>query len=409
MAAVNMGFSKRRKLYSNGRVELINLLCFAFMIMFGLGICMVLPSTQLSTSLYYCGVIISATFFASLSEKARTRIGFSVLFGMSFLILFFTYGFRDSSGIDDPAYIGIFQHVVNQGWWRVFLTTTMEPGYLILNDVVATFTHDYFYLQLITSFIPLVLFYRGFSKYRDIISLPVSVFLLSTMLYFQMLGVALVRMFIAISIVFNGFYYIPKKKGRTYVLLVLVASLFHYSALFMLILTYFTIDQENMSRRAKRFVTLAFLGIPISFIFIARFVVPLLGSRYSEYGNIGSFSLDVSSFDTIPLLVLLLMNMKRIPERNLNQYRLLLAIFALSSIMSIYSSMILLGRLIYYANSAFFVASGMMVKSLERSTVKLLFYGIILVYGFVYVYWTQFSLAAHIPYLFPYRNIFFTM
>ena len=61
---------------------------FAFMIMFGLGICMVLPSTQLSTSLYYCGVIISATFFASLSEKARTRIGFSVLFGMSFLILF---------------------------------------------------------------------------------------------------------------------------------------------------------------------------------------------------------------------------------------------------------------------------------------------------------------------------------
>ena len=232
--------------------------------------------------------------------------------------------------------------------------------------LVATFTHDYFYLQLITSFIPLVLFYRGFSKYRDIISLPVSVFLLSTMLYFQMLGVALVRMFIAISIVFNGFYYIPKKKGRTYVLLVLVASLFHYSALFMLILTYFTIDQENMSRRAKRFVTLAFLGIPIFFIFIARFVVPLLGSRYSEYGNIGSFSLDVSSFDTIPLLVLLLMNMKRIPERNLNQYRLLLAIFALSSIMSIYSSMILLGRLIYYANSAFFVASGMMVKYLER-------------------------------------------
>ena len=91
-------------------------------------------------------------------------------------------------------------------------------------------------------------------------------------------------------------------------------------------------------------------------------MVPLLGSRYSEYGNIGSFSLDVSSFDTIPLLVLLLMNMKRIPERNLNQYRLLLAIFALSSIMSIYSSMILLGRLIYYANSAFFVASGMMAE-----------------------------------------------
>ena len=59
-----------------------------------------------------------------------------------------------------------------------------------------------------------------------------AVFLLSTMIYFQMLAVSLVRMFIALSIVFNAMYYIPQRDTKKYISLVLLASTFHYSALY---------------------------------------------------------------------------------------------------------------------------------------------------------------------------------
>jgi hypothetical protein len=371
--------------------------------------CFLLPSEHFTTSVYYSVVILTAVMFAGLAENCKSSIFFEIFLGLSFLVLFFNLGFRNFSGIDDASYIRIFNEVSQYGWFSRFQVTTMEPGYLMLNNFISLFTDNYLYIQLISSFIPLFLFYSGFKRYRNIISLPMVVFLLCTFLYFQVLSVAIVRMFIAMGIVFNAFHYIPQRKAKSYVFLILLAGMFHYSALFMLVLTYLALNKENLTRKAKRFLIIGFFAIPFIFTVVAKYFVPLLGSRYSGYGTIDSLSLGLSNFDTIPALLLLLLFRKKFSFEKADYFKVFLAIYALSCILSFYSSMVSLGRLIFYANIGFFLAASMVSKILNRDSKKVIFHAIIVFYGFLYVYITQFTLVEHVPYLFPYQNLFFTL
>lgn len=368
-----------------------------------------LPKEYITTNLYYSSVILLAVMFAGLAQNSKKSFFYYIYMGLSFAILFFTYGFRDFSAIDDGAYGRIFESVSEIGWINQFLNTTMEPGYLMLNYIVSMFTHDYLYMQLITSFIPLFLFYYGFKKYRNMISIPTAVFFLCTMLYFQMISVALIRMFIGISIIFVAFYYIPKRKPIKYMSLVILASIFHYSAFFLIFLTYFAINKKSLSKKATRTYLLLFIMTPFIFIIISKFIVPLLGSRYSHYGSIESIEIGFSTFTTLPLILFLLLFYRKFHSNNQLYFKLFLTIYALSIIISLFGGMVGLGRLIFYSYAAFILASAMIGKLLVRDSKKLLYTGVMASYGFLYVYVTQFTLDHHVPYLFPYENLFFTL
>src|SRR5699024_4155232 len=304
-------------------------------------------------TLYYIIVILTSVMFAGLAQNSRTPFFFNLYLFLSFLVLFFTYGFRNFSAIDDSSYINIFNSVSEIGWYDYFLNSTMEPGYLILNKFVNLFTNDYLFMQLTTSFIPLFLFYLGFKRYKDMISMPIAVFSLCTMLYFQMLSVVLIRMFIAISIVFIAFYYISKRKTIQYILLIFLASMFHYSSLSLIIL-------------------ILFITTPFIFIFIAKYIVPMLGSRYSAYGSIESIDVNISTFTTVPLLLFLLFFYKKFTGEKQLYFKLFLMVYALSIVISLFGGMIGLGRLIFYSYTFFILAVAMVGKLLIRNSKKLL-------------------------------------
>ncbi len=389
---------------------LINLLIIYFYIIIAFLMSHFLTDRSLETSPFYLVVILFTIMFAGFAELTqKNKFLFGLFMSISFSILFFIYGFRDFSAIDDPSYIRIFEQVSYVGWLEYFKLSTMEPGYLILNKIVSVFTDNYLYMQLITSFIPLFLFYYGFNKYKKIISLPTAVFLLCSMLYFQMLSVALVRMFIAIGIVFIAISYIPERKPIKYMFFIAVASIFHYSAFFMAILTYFAINKSNLSEKTSRFYALIFLTSPFIFIFIGRFIVPLLGSRYKNYGSIDSINLSVESFATLPLIILLLFFYKRFNKSEKEYFKIFVFIYSLSIIISMFGDMINLGRLVFYSYSAFILGAAMVTKKIRFNSNKIVFSLIIILYGFLYLFYTQFLNVNHIPNLFPYKNIFFKL
>lgn len=399
----NSSYSKKNFLVKKE----FNILIIYLYILGAVGFYYLLPNEHASTNLYYIGSILFAVGFAALAQNSKSAFFLNIFLSMSFFVLFFNIGYRNNSGIDDYNYALIFSQIAQYGWFSVFLNTTMEPGYLMLNKLVYLFTDNYLYMQLISSFIPLALFYRGFKQYRNVISIPMAVFLLITMFYFIMISVSLVRMFIALSIVFNAFYYIPKRNISKYVLLIILASLFHYSALFMLVLVYFGINKENLYRKSKRFIVIGFIITPIVFVAVGKIMVPFLGVRYAGYGTVNNLSLSFSSFDTVPLLILLLLFYRKIDIEYKLYYKLFLSIFALSFILSFYDSLISLGRLTFYANSAFFLAAPMVSRALNSDSRKVFFTGIIVLYGFIYLYRTQFLVESFIPHLYPYKNLFF--
>ncbi|MCT1901858.1 EpsG family protein [Oceanobacillus sojae] len=368
-----------------------------------------LPNEYKSTLVYYLVVIFGSVFFAAMAQISKTNLIFYSNLILSFLFLFFTLGFRNFTGIDDSSYIRIFNEVSHYGWFSRFIETTMEPGFLILNSVVALFTDNYMYMQVVSSFIPLFIFYLAFIKYRNIIDISMAVFLLCTVLYFQFLSVGLIRMSIAISIVFFAYYYIPKGRPYKYIILIFIASLFHYSALLMLPLTYFAINKEKLQKKAKKYVLLSFFVLPLLFIVIASVVVPIMGSRYQTYGSIGEATFSLSSFNTIPIIILLLFFLNKFSDESKRSFKFFLIIFTFSFIISFYSGIVSFGRTVFYTYTGFFLAAAMVNKELNFNFEKVIYSFIIILYGYVYIYWTQFTLTEHIPNLFPYQNLFFTI
>lgn len=395
---ISSNILKNKKIASDGLIFIL----YGFV---ALTMCYLQPKESFITSVFYSLVILFAVLFSAFAQRSKNSITFKINYSLSFLILFFILGFRNYSGIDDPSYISIFNEVAQVGWIEKFRTSTMEPGYLFLNYVVSIFTDNYLYMQLVSAFIPLYLFYFTFNKYKSVINLPSAIFLFCCLIYFQMLSVSLIRMFIAISIVFCAYSYILQKKTLKYVGLILIASLFHYSAFFAIIFTYFSLDKQYLQRKAVRFIIVLFLLIPIIYISVSKFLVPLLGARYSAYGTIGNLHINITNFDTIPFVFLLLLYLRKFNDGEKHYYKLFMVIFSFSSIISFYSSMVSFGRLVFYTNVALFIAAPMVIGKIKNN---LIFNGLIVLYGFIYVYWTQFTLKSNIPHLFPYQNIFFS-
>lgn len=388
---------------------LVNLLIIYFYVFTSFLMSYFFANEHLKTSIFYSSVVLLAVAFASLAEQTKNKLIYNFCMLCSFFVLFFTFGFRDFSAIDDPSYIRIFEEVSHVGWLEYFKFSTMEPGYLILNQIVSFFTDNYLYMQLTTSFISIFLFYHGFNKYKNIISLPTAVFLLCSMLYFQMLAVGLVRMFIALGIVFIAFRFIPRQQPKKYIFYILLATLFHYSSLFLIFLVYFAINKNILTKKMTRFYTLIFLVSPVVFIVIGRFVVPLLGSRYSSYGSIDSINLSFGAFTTLPLILLLLFFYKKFSGTEQLYFKIFALVYSFSIIISLFGDMINLGRLVFYSYTTFILGAAMVSKKIRFNSNKIIFSFIIIFYGFLYIFYSQFTNDLHIPNLYPYKNIFFTL
>jgi len=391
--------------------SIINIIIFIIYGLVGIGMVLFQENQYMMTTMFYTVTILSSVTFASLYQNTKIPFLSSAFYVISFLILFFVLGFRNYSGIDDTSYKNIFFNVSEHGFVGQFIETKLEPGYLLLNYFVSLFTDNYLYMQLLSSFIPLALFYYRFKKNSSFMSISLAVFLLATLIYFQMLSVSLIRMFIAVSIVFNAYSYIHQKKLWKYIVVILVASTFHYSALAMLLLCYFCINTQNLSRKSKRFIIITFLLLPFVFIGINKLLIPILGGRYAAYTSINDFNVSVATFDTIPVILLLLWFFKKYNDGNQSKNALLLktfvTIYSLSFVFSFYGGMFSLGRLLFYSVTALFIAAPMISYKLNGTAQKITFDSVIIIYGFMYVYWTQLLLESHFHSLFPYKNLFF--
>lgn len=387
---------------------IINLLIIYFYVFIAFIMSYFLTNQNLRTSLFYCVVILTSVTLASFAELIqKNKIFYNLFMFSSFFVLFFIYGFRNYTAIDDPSYINIFENVSRLGWYEYFKISTLEPGYLLLNSIVRIFTDNYLYMQLLSSFIPLALFYYGFHKYRKLISIPTAVFLLCSMIYFQMLAVALVRMFIALGIVLVAFRFIPEKKPKKYILYILAAGMFHYSSLFLVFLVYFSLNKENLKRKTAKIYTLLFFLSPIIFIAIGKFIVPLLGSRYIRYGSIDFINLSFGAFTTFPLVLLLIFYNNKFLNIDKLYFKLFVFVYAISIIISMFGSMVGLGRLLFYSYAAFILAVSMINEKVKFNPNKIIFMFIIIFYGFIYLFYSQFTNNLHVPNLFPYQNIWF--
>ncbi len=160
------------------------------------------------------------------------------------------------SGIGDDyfMYRMIFRSSHSVGWLSVG-KLSIEPGYSILNKVVGIFSNNFQWVLAVCSFLAILgvaYFIKKYSKYPII-----SIWLYITIGMYQM-NFTVMRQSIAISLILFAYRYAVERKPWKFVLMVLLATSFHYTA-FVFGIVYFLVNKPILERHKIRDFSLLLL------------------------------------------------------------------------------------------------------------------------------------------------------
>lgn len=190
--------------------------------------------------LIYCCLIIYALF--SLSNSVQYR---NILFIFSVLtvglLLIIISGIRDTSiGTDTVMYKRIF----NEANWHNFLCLRYEKGFLLFVILSKKILNNFNFFLLCYSIFFIFLTLYPIKKYYN--SYGVIILYLFVCIIFFRISFNAMRTGIANAILIIGYPFIKEKKYFKFILIVIFASLFHYSSLLGLLLLFSNrIKKEN--------------------------------------------------------------------------------------------------------------------------------------------------------------------
>lgn len=147
-----------------------------------------------------------------------------------FVALFLVSGLRVGVGYDFNPYTQTFYNSYTSQL-EEFLMSSTEKGYLLLNEIISSFTPNYQWLFIIIAFIVAATVMWFIYRYSKNVYLSTFAFLAFSCFYFSM---DFMRQIFAGVIMMFAFKKIDDNDYLYYILLVLFASCFHKSAFLML-------------------------------------------------------------------------------------------------------------------------------------------------------------------------------
>ena len=244
----------------------------------------------------YIITAIDLLLFALVSEiKAIKNNGIfkTILLGLGCFQLFFITGFRLNTGYDYPAYARMFINSIKKPLSELAVDVH-EKGYLLLSRYIQLFTKDFQVIFLVTAFFTFILIGIILYKYSPNPSLGLLFFYLFAYVFAAMCFVR--NMFAAVICLFI-YKYIREKSFLRYLTIVLLASTFHFSALFMIPFYFILKIKFN-------YITLAVYTVigGILFAFSNPIMLTITKYIYTAYNPENSPHM----FNGIPLLYMLL-------------------------------------------------------------------------------------------------------
>lgn len=174
----------------------------------------------LQSSLTYLMIAVLSYFMARTAEK-KNKKSFAILI----IVLFsFFAGFRASTvGRDTSNYIRLFHQTGSN------IIAIKEIGFTIFNRLVMSLTNNDSILLLCYAIIIYGLIVYRLWELRGNISFSCAVITFYSINYFESLNI--MRQYVAVAIIFFATRYLAKRKYGKYTILMIIAVLFHTSAL----------------------------------------------------------------------------------------------------------------------------------------------------------------------------------
>ncbi|APH03459.1 EpsG family protein [Bacillus weihaiensis] len=174
-------------------------------------------------------------------------------------------GFRWRVGTDYWQYSINYEYYVNNFWNSLF--TFEEPGLKFIAWISSIIYDDYTTMFFIASVITITLFVLTLSKYSKMFVFSILLFIFVGVWHGSFNGV---KQYLACAIVFAGHRYIINKNLIKYMIVVITASMFHFSVVLMGLL-YF-VPRTRLNLKHIFILGLATLAIVSSYGFIFELV-----------------------------------------------------------------------------------------------------------------------------------------
>lgn len=237
--------------------------------------------------IYIIIIILSYYVINSFSLGNKNRKNIIFLFLSSVLILSL-YIYQDTTRFPDlPIYKTFFDYIISNG--NVDLradTIEFEKGYLVLNILLRYITDDFIIVKFVLALLLVIVLSISIYKYSKITWL--SVFLFICILFYN--TTYILRQSFALAVILFSFRYILKQDFLKYIVCIIIAFLFHKSALICIPL-YF------LYRIKIRFLSLLIAClISILMIYVFNVLLGFMSSYIQDleyYNNLNSETISV--------------------------------------------------------------------------------------------------------------------
>lgn len=185
------------------------------------------PSIQ-TPLVYLLTTILMMAFCYATVRTGKFRYTFGAI-----LVYALVFGFRWNVGADFLMYFDNYQYRIEHGCLEPHMREHWEIGFRLLTDAMAGARLHFVFFFALLAFIPVFLFYYSLRKeYEIFVFMTFTLMMGATWLGFS----NALRQVVALGFFVLGLSYLNQRKVLPYVLLILLASLFHKSALLLLVL-----------------------------------------------------------------------------------------------------------------------------------------------------------------------------
>lgn len=229
---------------------------------------------------FYLFVLCFLIFGAIINNK--------IFYYLSFLMLFFLSAFRTENVGTDVIQYKYYFKIVSDG--KEIWT---EPLWILINKAIVLLGGDFQMLLVISTLLvlsPLFYVFNKMGRYRNLC------LLLYFLLYYFFYSLNIIRQGISSSFILLAFYFLSQRDKRKFIVSIIIASLFHKTALVALLILFF-----NKTFSKKIYLYSLFISVLVGIIFINQLLSVLL----QIYPNYLFISLKSNLFKSILNVVLL--------------------------------------------------------------------------------------------------------
>ena len=283
-------------------------------------------------AVYIVAFLLSILLFYIADSQQYRGTGSKVCVGCALLIPCLVAGLRDRTiGTDVLVYVeplflearvsDSFLEFYNSfiikadTWWATTPVNEIEIGFTFLCYVAAKVFNSMPLLLFCIQALTVIPIYKGLRAFSDTQPVWLGMVVYYLMFYNQTLN--MMRQWIAMAFLFNGFQFLRSRQYRKYFLFVLVAALFHNSA--VLAIGVFFIHQlvarENSLNNKVTAFLLILIGVVmiLSLEFFAK-LMTTLGLRYGNYITGELMLMPNQILYRLPILFLLVWRWKYLKE-----------------------------------------------------------------------------------------------